>query len=189
MIQQLKDKKVIFFDVGYTLDKPASGDWMFTNLFLREAGDRLKEHTDAEISRLLNIGKLTQRQCDCLDRDKLKAILYHPLFDRVLRVPKDKVWREKQFTVFVHPSFTMPEGMTFRPDRKQIVDGELDLCFAEDDGLVIVDYKTDRVHEVEELRRHKPQLDLYENAMKQVMDLPVKEKIVFSITLNDYITV
>ena len=26
----LKDKKVIFFDVGYTLDRPASGDWMFT---------------------------------------------------------------------------------------------------------------------------------------------------------------
>ena len=149
------------------------------------AGDNL----DAEISRLLHIGKLTQRQCDCLDRDKLSAILRHPLFDRVLRVPKDKVWREKQFTVFVHPSFTMPEGMTFRPDRKQIVDGELDLCFAEDDGLVIVDYKTDRVSEVEELRRHKPQLDLYEHAMKQVMNLPVKEKIVFSITLNDYITV
>ena len=26
MIRELRDKKVIFFDVGYTLDKPASGD-------------------------------------------------------------------------------------------------------------------------------------------------------------------
>lgn len=147
------------------------------------------EHLEAEIDRLLQTGKLTQRQCDCLDREKLAAILRHPLFERIMRVPKEKVWREKQFTVFVHPSMTMPEGMHFHPDRKQIVDGELDLCFAEDDGLVIVDYKTDRVREVEELRRHKPQLDLYESAMKQVMNLPVKEKIVFSITLNDYITV
>ncbi len=148
-----------------------------------------RKNLEAEIDRLLNTGKLTQRQCGCLDRDKLAAILRHPLFDRVLGIPPERVWREKQFTVFVHPSVTMPEGMTFRQDRKQIVDGELDLCFAEDDGLVIVDYKTDRVHEVEELRRHKPQLDLYEIAMKQVMNLPVKEKIVFSITLNDYITV
>ena len=27
MIELLKDKKVIFFDVGYTLDYPLSGDW------------------------------------------------------------------------------------------------------------------------------------------------------------------
>ena len=56
MIRLLQDKKVLFFDIGYTLDMPASGDWMFTNLFLREAGDRLKEHTDAEISRARNVG-------------------------------------------------------------------------------------------------------------------------------------
>ena len=40
MLKQLKDKKVIFFDVGNTLDRPASGHWMFTNRFLAEAGDR-----------------------------------------------------------------------------------------------------------------------------------------------------
>ena len=28
MLNLLKDKEVIFFDVGYTLDAPASGDWM-----------------------------------------------------------------------------------------------------------------------------------------------------------------
>ena len=50
MIQQLKDKKVIFFDVGYTLDMPASGDWMFTGRFLEEAGGRLKTCSDQEIS-------------------------------------------------------------------------------------------------------------------------------------------
>ena len=39
MIRLLQDKKVLFFDIGYTLDMPASGDWMFTGLFLREAGE------------------------------------------------------------------------------------------------------------------------------------------------------
>ena len=51
MIPQLKDRKVIFFDVGYTLDMPASGDWMFTKKFLEEAGDRLKACSDEEIGR------------------------------------------------------------------------------------------------------------------------------------------
>ncbi len=49
MIQLLRDKKVIFFDVGYTLDRPASGDWMLTNRFLKEAGDRLKASSEADI--------------------------------------------------------------------------------------------------------------------------------------------
>ena len=51
MISQLKDRKVIFFDVGYTLDRPASGDWMFTNRFLAEAGDALKARGNEEIRR------------------------------------------------------------------------------------------------------------------------------------------
>ena len=49
MIWQLQDKKVIFFDVGYTLDAPASGDWMFTNLFQELAGRRLCLCSDEQI--------------------------------------------------------------------------------------------------------------------------------------------
>ena len=51
MIHQLQDRKVVFFDVGYTLDLPASGDWMFTKRFLEEAGDELKKRGNDEISR------------------------------------------------------------------------------------------------------------------------------------------
>ena len=49
MIRLLRDKKVIFFDVGYTLDMPASGDWMLTGMFLKKAGARLKERGETEI--------------------------------------------------------------------------------------------------------------------------------------------
>lgn len=56
MIPQLRDKKVIFFDVGYTLDMPASGDWMFTNRFLQEAGNRLMACGDQRISQAKEAG-------------------------------------------------------------------------------------------------------------------------------------
>ena len=56
MIRQLKNRKVIFFDVGYTLDMPASGDWMFTKRFLNEAGNRLNMRSDDEISRAKETG-------------------------------------------------------------------------------------------------------------------------------------
>ncbi len=49
MINLLKGKKVIFFDVGYTLDMPASGDWMFTGKFLELAGDKLRQRSETEV--------------------------------------------------------------------------------------------------------------------------------------------
>ena len=56
MLNLLKDKKVIFFDVGYTLDIPASGDWMFTNKFLELAGKKLKQKTKTEIQQARDAG-------------------------------------------------------------------------------------------------------------------------------------
>ena len=56
MILQLRDKKVIFFDVGYTLDMPASGDWMFTYRFLQEAGNKLKACSDHKINKARDTG-------------------------------------------------------------------------------------------------------------------------------------
>ena len=56
MIDILRDKKVIFFDVGYTLDKPASGDWMFTNKFLELAGEKLGQRTEKEIRQARGAG-------------------------------------------------------------------------------------------------------------------------------------
>ena len=56
MLNLLKDKEVIFFDVGYTLDAPASGDWMFTRKFLELAGEKLKQRTAADIRRARDTG-------------------------------------------------------------------------------------------------------------------------------------
>jgi len=51
MLDILKDKRHIFFDVGYTLDMPASGDWYFTNRFNEIVGDRIRACSEADIRR------------------------------------------------------------------------------------------------------------------------------------------
>ena len=78
MMRLLLDKKAIFFDVGYTLDRPASGDWMFTNRFLKEAGGRLKARGSDEISRAKEAGlrflaenhlvPTVEEECSCFFR-------------------------------------------------------------------------------------------------------------------------
>lgn len=54
MIELLKDKKVIFFDVGYTLDYPLSGDWMFTKKFYELVDDKLNKYSSDEIQKAKN---------------------------------------------------------------------------------------------------------------------------------------
>ena len=56
MLDILRDKKVIFFDVGYTLDAPASGDWMLTGKFLELAGAQLKQRSETEIRKAMEAG-------------------------------------------------------------------------------------------------------------------------------------
>lgn len=50
-MKELENKKVIFFDVGYTLDRPASGDWMLTNHFFEAAGGKLVPYSTEQLGR------------------------------------------------------------------------------------------------------------------------------------------
>ena len=69
MLDLLSDKYVIFFDVGYTLDYPASGDWMFTNRFYELAGERLTRCSETQIRNAREAGAVF------LDKDHLICTL------------------------------------------------------------------------------------------------------------------
>ena len=60
--------------------------------------------------------------------------------------------------------------------------------FEENGELVVLDYKTDRVRKAEELReKYHAQLDYYAEALEQLLKKPVKEKIIYSFTLQEEI--
>ena len=48
MIDILKEKKVIFFDVGYTLNYPPSGDWLFTRKCKEMIGEKIHKFSQAD---------------------------------------------------------------------------------------------------------------------------------------------
>ena len=69
-----------------------------------------------------------------------------------------------------------------------LVQGIVDVFFVEEDGIVLLDYKTDRVKEAEELtKRYQAQLQLYAKALQRTMDLPVKEIWIYSFYLEKMI--
>ena len=68
--------------------------------------------------------------------------------------------------------------------------GIIDAYLEEDDGLVLLDYKTDRVAEGQEellAKRYRVQLDYYQRALEQMAKKPVKERYLYSLRLSKVI--
>lgn len=75
-------------------------------------------------------------------------------------------------------------------DELVLVQGMIDTYAEEDDGLLLVDYKTDYVEETEELKkRYQVQIQYYIRALEQVTGKTVKEALLYSLRLQQEIRV
>jgi len=140
-----------------------------------------------EIDRLTAAGFLTVQQATSLNIDRLTAFFSGELYRRMTVSPQ--MWREYPFAVMV-PAGTLadlPEEMT---GEEVLVQGIADCVFREGDGLVLVDYKTDRVKTGQELcDRYRDQMLFYKQALQTILGLPVKEMLLYSFALGDTVEV
>ncbi len=81
-------------------------------------------------------------------------------------------------------------SFNLRLDASACLQGVIDLCFLEDGGWVLVDYKTDAVDQAETLiERYENQLLWYSRALTKLTDYPVREAILYSVPLADAVRV
>ena len=70
--------------------------------------------------------------------------------------------------------------------EKVILQGIIDAFIMEEEGIILVDYKTDRVKDGEELRnRYQKQIDLYSEALEQILGKKVKQRVLYSFSLGE----
>ncbi len=142
-----------------------------------------RDSVTLEAQRLVDKGFLTEQQQNLLDVAKITEFLNTPLVDRIINAKE--FYREYQFTVNINLSEYDENIDNSLKEQKIVMQGAVDLAFAEEDGLVIVDYKTDRVKDVSVLSAlYSKQLLLYKNAMEQCTGLKVKEMYIYSVNLN-----
>jgi len=73
------------------------------------------------------------------------------------------------------------------PVEGELIEGSVDLVFEEDGGLVIVDYKTDRITDAQALAQaahHAPQLQTYGRGLAVATGLSVRERLVVFTTIG-----
>ncbi len=148
---------------------------------------KAKIDIDSEIIRLIQSGTLDREQAECINKANIVEFLNSALINRIMN--SSYVVREERFTAKLKPSLIFDEYKDIKTEARVIIQGAVDLAFEEDGMLVIVDYKTDRINEIEKLRvLYAKQLLLYKEAMQQSTELKVKECILYSVHLNQYIT-
>ena len=130
----------------------------------------------AELSRLLERKLLTQQQYEAVDPARLQAFFASSLGRRVLQAPQ--VVREFKFSVLEDAGLYDP----CLAGEQVLLQGVTDCCLLEADGLVLLDFKSDRIRPGQEAARaqtYRGQLDAYGRALSEIFDLPVKERILW----------
>lgn len=138
-----------------------------------------KDNLDIEIENLVSGGFITEEQGKSLDKKRLASFFNSPLAKRMFN--SDRIYREIKVSTFL--SANEVYGIDF--DDKILVQGIADCVFEESGQLVLVDYKTDRVKDENELlERYKKQLTFYKYAIEKTLKMPVKKVMLYSFYLE-----
>ncbi len=166
----LRDKKLTAAEKGTAMHK-----------FLQFADFALaRQDISLEIQRLKDI-RLTEAECDTLDTDKLENFFSSELITDAIN---NQCYKEYRFTVDIPASLT---GLTDNSSATLILQGAVDLIIVKDSGIIIVDYKTDRVDSTDILlERYRKQLELYKEAVGACFGLKVSKCLIYSIHLGEY---
>ena len=128
-------------------------------------------------------GALSEEYKNAVNERKVLNFLKDPIALRISEAQKKGALYKEQPFVFGITADRLNKG--FPEEEKVLIQGIIDLFFVEEDGIVLLDYKTDRVQTGQELwGRYETQLDYYEEALCKVMNLPVKERILYSFALE-----
>ena len=119
---------------------------------------------------------LTRQQYDAVDPNRLAAFFDSALGKRVLSAPQ--LVREFKFSVLEDAGRYDAQ----LAGEQVLLQGVTDCCILEKDGLVILDFKSDRVKagfEAERAEYYRGQLDAYGRALSEIFGLPVKERLLW----------
>lgn len=165
----------------------AAGRGTATHSVMQFIDMKEKPDVDAEIERLCEWQFITEEAAEAVDREAIKRFFESGIYNRIKNA--EEIRREMRFLSEI-PARIIDETLEGEiGDTPVIVQGAVDLCFLEEDGIVVLDFKTDKVDNLEILREtYREQLNIYAVAVEKIMGKPVKEKIIYSFNLSDYIS-
>ncbi len=178
---ELLDFSYLFMESGLFTGCPATYKEYRKGLDSARLQERLKEFLQRETASL----RLTEEYAQAVSLPKIRHFLEQELAYRMWRAfEQGLLYREQPFVLGIDAKRLDPE----LPDgEKVLIQGIIDVFFIEDGEIVLLDYKTDVIDSLQALwNRYSVQIQYYEEALTKLMQLPVKERILYSFYLEKY---
>ncbi len=161
-----------------------------THRFMQYADyEKAGKSVENELERLVAEGMLTEAEASVVDKKAIAEFFSGSLAKRILSA--EKVYKEYAFTACIPLREMEPDIPENEAGNENVViEGVADCAFVENGSLVIVDFKTDRAQSGEELaEKYKEQLGIYRRCLSEVLDIPVKETVIYSFKLGKSIEI
>ena len=143
-----------------------------------------EEQLRAQLKRLLESQKMTEQEAECIRIRDIRRFVESGLGQRMKKAAMKKhLYREQPFVIQRNASM-LDDGWK---NETVLVQGIIDAYFMEEEEIVLVDYKTDRVRRGQEQKLidlYHVQLEDYARALERMTGKRVKEKIIYSFTLQ-----
>lgn len=146
------------------------------------------ETPETEIERLVEWQYLSETEANGVNISALRDFFNSDIFHRMQK--SQNIQREMRFLTEL-PARIVDNSLSEKFDKEKIiVQGAVDVCFVEDDGIVILDFKTDRTDNPKSLAEaYGEQLNIYALACEKIFSKPVKEKMIYSFFLSKTVTI
>lgn len=140
---------------------------------------RLRAIISGERERWILEGRVTDEELAFVSVDRICRFFESPLAARMIAAQeRGALYKEQPFVLGVGEGELM------------LIQGVIDVFFYEEDGIVLADYKTDRVtNEQQLIDRYRTQLDYYQQALEQITGKRVKERYLYSFCLRKEIKI
>ena len=178
---ELLDFTYLFTESGLFTGCPNNYEEYRRGLDKNQLQNRLEEFLQRETISL----RLTEEYAKAVSLPKILNFLEQELAYRMWRAQEQGLlYREQPFVLGIDAKRLdpdLPEG------EKVLIQGIIDVFFIEDGEIVLLDYKTDVIDSLEALwNRYNVQIQYYEEALTKLMQMPVKERILYSFYLEKY---
>lgn len=135
------------------------------------------------IEAMVSSGKISLEDAGLVDVEKIYMFINSSIGKRMKRAwEAGMLFREKQFVMGIDSKLVFKD---IDSNETVLVQGIIDAMFEEGGEIVILDYKTDNVEKISELRlRYDTQLQLYAKAVEKSLNKKVKELVIYSTKFN-----
>ena len=141
-----------------------------------------------EVKRLVETGRLCESDTEVLNYKRLSAFFDSTLGRKMRQAQKEgRLYREQPF-VMGYPARDLFDER--REDETVLVQGIIDGYYETDDGIVLMDYKTDSLKPGDEkvlISRYRRQMELYRDALEKMTGKKVVKCLLYSFSLSETI--